>query len=47
MSLGDILKATKLRKRAVTEIVEGLLLEGKLKHVSILNSNNHLYELLN
>jgi len=46
VSLGDILKITKMRKRTIVEIIEGLLLEGTIEEEQIQNSKNRVFQLV-
>jgi hypothetical protein len=44
VSLGDILKITKMRKRTVVELIEGLLLEGYINEIPVDNTKNRVFE---
>ena len=44
VSLGDILKITKMRKRSVTELIEGLLLEGYINEIPVDYTKNRVFE---
>ena len=44
-TLGSILKKTKLKKRTVTDIIDGLLIEGTLDEIETLNNGNRLFRL--
>jgi hypothetical protein len=44
VALGDILTITKMRKRTVVELIEGLLLEGYIKEIPVENTKNRVFE---
>jgi hypothetical protein len=44
VSVGEILRATKMRKRTVLEVLEGLVLEGQIQELPIQNNGNKLFE---
>jgi hypothetical protein len=44
VSIGEILRATKMRKRTVLEVLEGLVLEGQIQELPIQNNGNKLFE---
>ena len=44
VSLGDILGKTKMRKRTIVELIEGLLLEGYINEIPVENTKNRVFE---